>query len=353
MEPAEIEEIAYFAERGRRQRLVRIVLPAILAAFMILMRILDPDIDGIFWYMLHGNYFVLLVLTLLGASAAAMVMAYLQTGFKTDQSSEFTNIILQNESTHLRKEQTLAKEALGAELDQVKSQILLLAKELGELKNVGLTPDDQQRATLVESLNARIRDEAATSLVKDIETRMQASFELSVRDRETVQHFDQSRLRLGKEIEALGRRGNLNLALGIFTTAIGLILLSFFVFSNDSSSKNPVEFAIHFLPRLTLIIFIEVFAYFFLRLYKSSLSEIKYFQNEMTNVESHAIALRAATIAGDPKVASEVISQLGKTERNHVLQKDQTTVDIERARIEKENTGEILKNLTAILQRKP
>jgi len=43
---------------------------------------------------------------------------------------------------------------------------------------------------------------------------------------------------------------------------------------------------------------IELFAYFFLKLYKSDLSEIKYFQNELTNVEMRYAAVRLAD-AGD------------------------------------------------------
>ena len=88
------------------------------------------------------------------------------------------------------------------------------------------------------------------------------------------------------EVSALSRRGNLNLSLGIATTIIGLIILGYFVLEIDSIPEDKMAFIAHFIPRLSLVVLIEVFAYFFLKLYKSSLSEIKYFQNEMTNAEA-------------------------------------------------------------------
>lgn len=44
---------------------------------------------------------------------------------------------------------------------------------------------------------------------------------------------------------------------------------------------------------------IELFAYFFLSLYRTSLQKIKYFQNELTNIEAKQIALRAALSYGE------------------------------------------------------
>lgn len=40
-----------------------------------------------------------------------------------------------------------------------------------------------------------------------------------------------------------------------------------------------------------MVIFVEIFAYFFLSLYKSSLNEIKFHQNELTKLEMKYIAL--------------------------------------------------------------
>jgi hypothetical protein len=154
------------------------------------------------------------------------------------------------------------------------------------------------------------------------------------------------------ELESLGRRGNLNLALGAVTTVVGLALLGLSVFSELSAAKDIWTFVSHFVPRLTLVLMIELFAYFFLSLYKTSLGEIKYFQNELTNIESKQIALRAALSGTDQAVVSGILTKLADTDRNHILSKDQTTVELEKARIERDGRGEIAKYLSELFARK-
>ncbi len=78
--------------------------------------------------------------------------------------------------------------------------------------------------------------------------------------------------------------------------------MGYFVFTipNDLFGKgNELEFAGYFITRISLVAFIEVFAYFFLRLYRYSIFEIKHFQNEMTNAEFRVMALEAALMKGD------------------------------------------------------
>ena len=111
-------------------------------------------------------------------------------------------------------------------------------------------------------------------------------------------------------------------------------------------------FISHFVPRLTLVILIELFAYFFLSLYKASLAEIKYFQNELTNIESKELALQAALNSGEASMISDIVSKLALTERNHILSKDQTTVELERARLEKDSKSEIAKYVAELFQKK-
>ena len=45
-----------------------------------------------------------------------------------------------------------------------------------------------------------------------------------------------------------------------------------------------------------MAIFIEVFSFFFLKLYKSGLADILYYQNELTNLESKFLALELASL---------------------------------------------------------
>lgn len=56
------------------------------------------------------------------------------------------------------------------------------------------------------------------------------------------------------------------------------------------------DILLYLLPRLFMIIFTELFVLFFLRLYSKGLNEIKYFQNELTNIELKLVAAGVAYV---------------------------------------------------------
>jgi hypothetical protein len=62
----------------------------------------------------------------------------------------------------------------------------------------------------------------------------------------------------------------------------------------------------------------------------------------MTNVETRSLAVRIALITNDRALVADVARQLAGTERNIVLRKDETTVELERARLERERITELL-----------
>ena len=105
-------------------------------------------------------------------------------------------------------------------------------------------------------------------------------------------------------------------------------------------------------PRLALALFLQVFAYFFLKLYRTSLAEIKYFQNEITNIEAKHLALTTAIQSSNTEYLKEVIGGLLATERNHILSKDQTTVELEKARLDTDQRSAMFKMFTEFWQKK-
>jgi hypothetical protein len=71
------------------------------------------------------------------------------------------------------------------------------------------------------------------------------------------------------------------------------------------------------------------------------LADIKYFQNEMTNVESKTLALRTAIEQNNKEMLKAAVAALALTERNYILKKDETTVDLQRAKAEREGFTEM------------
>ena len=124
---------------------------------------------------------------------------------------------------------------------------------------------------------------------------------------------DDTKNRIFQEINALRKRGNLNLALGAATTVIGLAFLGLSLTQIPKELEDVLAF---YGPRVTLVLLVEVFAYFFLRLYKSSSEEIKFFQNELTTIEMKFSALQLAKEFSDKGTLKYVLKELAKTERN-------------------------------------
>lgn len=164
-------------------------------------------------------------------------------------------------------------------------------------------------------------------------------------------HLSASRARLELEIKALGWRGNFNLIIGLGITLIGLGMLFSYLYISINAAKDPKSMLLYLIPRLSLIVLVELFAYFFLQLYHQSLNEIKYFQNELTNVEFKFAALAAAIGLGDTNTASNTISKIADTERNFILNKDQTTVELEKAKTNKDTLTALLSSISAVIKK--
>lgn len=171
--------------------------------------------------------------------------------------------------------------------------------------------------------------------------------------------------RLRREITDLRLRSNVNLLIGMVITGGGLYLLWTTVSiidssellkqlaseGNDSNYKFIKNIVLPIIPRVLLVVFIEVFAYFFLKLYKNGLSEIKYFQNELTNIESKLAAVEFSHLTKNQDALKISIESLSKTERNFILDKGQTTVELERAKSESELTRNIIKTIPGLFKR--
>lgn len=274
------------------------------------------------------------ILGVIAATVGFAIIRYLETGFKVGSSPELASI-------HYKAELQQFKREMETRLSHAEGQVELSSLNISDSQRTDLVL--RLRKSIEESAKGKILDEIRDSL-RENQAQQKLNSELEDRYEYTIRRFN-------LELAALSRRGNLNLGLGIITAVAGIVLLGLFVQTIKSSSGAGLAFIENFVPRVSLVILIEVFAYFFLRLYSTSLMEIKYFQNEITNVEAKFVALKVATHTGDEKIVGEVISQLAQTERNYILQKGQTTVDLERSRMDKEKITSLADNLMEAFSR--
>ncbi|WP_157097536.1 hypothetical protein [Photobacterium sp. J15] len=218
---------------------------------------------------------------------------------------------------------------------------------------------------IIKNVVSQINNDAIDTLFNEKVKSYKESIEKSLLGELIVNDYSHSHSRLSTEIKNLTLRSNVNLVIGMTITIMGLFFLWSTVNLIDTSeiSKQISEnsenglitleiAAIPFISRLSLVFFIELFAFFFLRLYKQGLDEIKYFQNELTNIESKVLAARLAIKSNDSEAMKSIIIPLVNTERNHILLKGQTTVELEKAKSDSTTINTIISSLPNIFKNK-
>lgn len=128
------------------------------------------------------------------------------------------------------------------------------------------------------------------------------------------------------------KKANINLFIGIIVAFLGVLFIIMNVLDYPKNELNLYQLVLYILPRLSIILIIETFAYFFLRLYRLSLDEIKYLHNEATSIEHRLLALKVALEKNDEETIKEIILALSKFEKNSIEQtvvQENTPVSLE------------------------
>ena len=243
------------------------------------------------------------------------------------------------------------RQQLAQKLDEVSAHNSDLSSRMSVMEaqlSAGLSSDhlsQTERDELVDHLRDGIRQAATKEFLEGIRDSVKG------REFESVLEMLHERTvdRLSNELFALSRRGTLNLLLGMVMAVVGMLLLGYFIIAQSLNQPSPGLSLDYFVPRMSLVVFTEVFAYFFLRLYSNTLVEIKYFQNEITNIEARFLALRAALHTGPAESLVGVIRRIARTERNFVLEKGQTTAEIEHLKTEKQTIASLMSTILETL----
>lgn len=243
------------------------------------------------------------------------------------------------------RERTARPDFDRAELEKLKEEIQILAKK-------GIDLNEQERKKFVELI---LTDARKTFTEQSLQT-LRDEIKRVDKSNQKIDGIDSasrsSRERLLREIDSLSKRANINLIFGTITTLVGLVILGYVVFTYGGSQTDWVSILAHFIPRVSLVLFIELFAFFFLRLYRNSLLDIKYFQNELTNVEARFSAATVAVALEDKEMLTVILKSLAETERNGILLSGQSTVEIEKAKLEGDALCKVLDRVRDITKAK-
>ncbi|TGU85687.1 hypothetical protein [Acinetobacter pittii] len=222
---------------------------------------------------------------------------------------------------------------------------LIRKNDLGRSIN-SLNINPEERVQLLDSIRLNLEKDINLSYLSQLKGMINNSNLEEILETKITSTYQ----RLNLERESLSRRGNFNLTIGMFLSVGGLIVMGSSVLNYNHTSIE--ELLIFIIPKISFVLLIELFAYFFLNLYKKSLEDIKYYQNEITNMEAKYLALQMAKSLNNHKTISSILEQLVKTERNFILEKDQSTIEIEKERISSNNTNNTLQILKDIFKSK-
>ena len=141
---------------------------------------------------------------------------------------------------------------------------------------------------------------------KDINRKLINNFKVK---KETIERFE-------KLISSFTKRSNVNLLLGISITFIAFSIISYTLFNYHTISVDSINIFEYFFPRFLTLTFIQIFAFFFLKNYRTNIKDIKFYQNEITNIELKYLGIFLHS--NGKELEKSTIQELIKTERNYL-----------------------------------
>lgn len=330
----EVEEVAKGQEGKKSFRDfwdLRVLLGVILLPiYLLFVKILFSN--DLIESVLSENIIVPLVITIIGILVIVMILLlrYLNTNSKERkrESLIYEDNVLKNKFNFIdNKLRSLTQERSLNNIDV--DNYLKETYEVVKKKLITETSDD-----LKESWKEEFEKQENSNEINSI---------ISRGFRETFE-------RIRYEISRLKRNSSLNLVLGIYITMMGIGILVYSLYIGKNDFDTVTAFLINFLPKLSLVIFVEIFAYFFLSLYKSSLNEIKFHQNELTKLEMKYIALSLTNKFENKESQVELTRELF-IESNYEISLDEKEPEEKDRKLSGDNITEIVSKLLEIYKK--
>lgn len=244
---------------------------------------------------------------------------------------------------------------------QARRNIFPLDHEFGSKSIKSLELRSKVRRELFVTSLTSIKNTLEQEALKNTEKAAQNNSKVNSQEgvNETDKLVNNFTSRLKAEIEQLSRKANIYIAFGSAITIGAALILYYTVNDLSSYFVNPYSgeklvlapsdwFSV--ISRFSIVIFVEVFAFYYLRLYRTMMDNIKFYQNEITNIELRLMALHSINTIKNPDASSAnaLITSLSNSERNFVIEKGQTTVDLEKQKIDSSQIGSIFDGITKL-----
>jgi len=196
--------------------------------------------------------------------------------------------------------------------------------EKGKLESI---LSDKEREQIISSISETVEKQLNDSLLERIESKYGTVIYKDKLSNKAEVLLNSTIERLYKYNEDLKRKASVNLIYGILSTIGAIMILIFVLVKVDVPEfKSQIDTVFFYTSRLFLVLLVQGISIFFLNLYKSTLNNILYINNEITNHESKRDALILSLSGGNDDNISKILATLSSTERNFVLKKGETSI---------------------------
>lgn len=163
--------------------------------------------------------------------------------------------------------------------------------------------------------------------------------------------FDDIQERIKDECNRLNKQAIINLFLCFFIAFVLMTVITYTsIFSTELNNTGSFEvFIVRYLPRIVAVIGLLTMFLYFTRLYKANILDVKYYQNELTNIEVMQVAWQTAIVNNDKDALTKLMTEFSIIDRNKIISKEQTSIEIERIKLENELNKDYLSKVYELL----
>lgn len=183
--------------------------------------------------------------------------------------------------------------------------------------------------------------------------------ERQISNKMLINVMDNTRQRLMLEIKYQKNTSYFNLLVSIVLSVVALSVMWLYAFDTKAvtAGASPttanvitwLDFAYVAIPKFGLALFIELVALSFYKTYKSNLDNIKYYQNELTSIESRRIALYAAIMRDNDDNIKSCVDTLLIIDRNFKLSEGESTIELEKLKLDYSYLSKVIKSFKGVI----
>lgn len=196
--------------------------------------------------------------------------------------------------------------------------------EKGKLESV---LSAEEREAIIAKISETVEAQLNESLVSRIEEKYGLAIQNQKLSEAAGKSLDSTVSRLKSYADKLQEKASVNLAWGIASTLTAILILALVLINaSPPAEASQIVIAFYYTSRVLLVLLVQGISIFFLNLYKSTLNNIMYINNEITNYEARRDALVLSLNSGNVESAQSILLSLALTERNFALKKGETSI---------------------------